>query len=215
MDFVMMLSFAAFMGFIHSFEADHLLAVSNIVTKRDSLILAVKDGMYWGLGHTSTIFLMGLVIILSKMMIDDETPVFKYFESFVGLMLIGLGIYRLFKLYKYRQHLAEHHPTHDHLHDHSDSHKLAYGVGLIHGLAGSGAVILTAIGTVNGSFNALIFILIFGLGSVLGMLLASGVFSLPFSKKWTKNKDFQIILTILSCTLCIGFGVKVIFENLF
>ena len=55
------LLFAAMIGFTHAFEADHLVAVSNIVTKRDKLLLAVKDGIYWGLGHTSTIFLIGLL----------------------------------------------------------------------------------------------------------------------------------------------------------
>ena len=58
--------FAAMIGFTHAFEADHLVAVSNIVTKRDKLLLAVKDGIYWGLGHTSTIFLIGLLIIVGK-----------------------------------------------------------------------------------------------------------------------------------------------------
>lgn len=208
------LSFAAFLGFTHSFEADHLLAVSNIVTKRSRLILAVKDGIYWGLGHTSTIFIVGLIIILGKMMISDETPIFKYFELGVGLMLIGLGIYRLFKLYKYRQHLAQHHP-HTHWHDHSDTHHLAYGVGLIHGLAGSGAVILSAITTMKGNIEMLLFLLIFGLGSVVGMLLASGALSLPFSKKISANRNIQIGLTVLSCLLCILFGLKVVVENLF
>ncbi len=208
------LSLAAFLGFTHSFEADHLLAVSNIVTKRDRLILAVKDGIYWGLGHTSTIFIVGLVIILGKMMITEETPIFKYFESGVGLMLIGLGSYRLYKLYKFKQHLAQHHHTHNHLHDHSDNHKMAFGVGLIHGLAGSGAVILSAMTTMKGNIEMILFLLIFGLGSVVGMLLASGAFSLPFSKKIATNRNLQISLTVLSCLLCIGFGVKVVFENL-
>jgi high-affinity nickel permease len=208
------LSFAAFMGFTHSFEADHLLAVSNIVTKRSRLILAVKDGIYWGLGHTSTIFIVGLIIILGKMMISEDTPIFKYFESIVGLMLICLGFYRIFKLYKFKQHLAQHHP-HTHLHDHSDTHRMAYGVGLIHGLAGSGAVILSAITTMKGNFEMLLFLLIFGMGSVVGMLLASGFFSLPFSKKLSTNRNLQIGLTLFSCLLCILFGLKVVWENLF
>jgi high-affinity nickel permease len=202
------------MGFTHSFEADHLLAVSNIVTKRNRMILAMKDGVYWGLGHTSTILFIGLIIVFGKMMISEETPIFKYFESVVGLMLISLGIYRLHKWYKFKQHIATHH-AHNHLHDHSDKHHLAYGVGLIHGLAGSGAVILSAIATVKSSFDTLMFLLIFGLGSVVGMLLASGVFSLPFSKKITSNRNLQTFLTILSSLLCIAFGLKVVIENLF
>jgi high-affinity nickel permease len=46
-------------GFIHAFEADHLLAVSNIVSQRNNVKLSLKDGIFWGLGHTSTIFLVG------------------------------------------------------------------------------------------------------------------------------------------------------------
>ena len=207
------LSIAAFLGFTHSFEADHLLAVSHLMTKRNRWVLAMKDGIYWGLGHTSTIFLVGLVIILGKLMIADNTPIFGYFESLVGLMLIGLGFYRLHQLYKFKQHLTVHHAHH--LQDHSNNHQLAYGVGLIHGLAGSGAIILSAVTTMKNSFDTLLFLLIFGLGSVVGMLLASGVFSMPFSKKMTSNRRFQIGLTLLSCTLCIGFGMKVVLENLF
>ncbi len=204
------LSIAAFLGFTHSFEADHLLAVSNIVTKRNRWVLAMKDGIYWGLGHTSTIFLMGLIIILGKLMIAENSPIFGYFESLVGLMLMGLGFYRLHKIYKFKKHLTVNH-AHTPLHDHSDNHQLAYGVGLIHGLAGSGAVILSAVTTMKNSIDTLLFLLIFGLGSVVGMLLASGVFSLPFSKKMTSNRRFQMGLTFLSCVLCIGFGVKVVF----
>ena len=46
------LFFAAVVGFGHAFEADHLVAVSNIVSKRNNLSLAIKDGIYWVLGHT-------------------------------------------------------------------------------------------------------------------------------------------------------------------
>jgi hypothetical protein len=92
---------------------------------------------------------------------------------------------------------------------------LAYGVGLIHGLAGSGAVILSAVTTMKGNFETLLFLLIFGLGSVVGMLLASGALSLPFSRQLSANRTIQISLTVLSCLLCILFGLKVVTENLF
>ncbi|MEL6721261.1 MAG: urease accessory protein, partial [Bacteroidota bacterium] len=58
------LLFAAVVGFGHAFEADHLVAVSSLVTKQRSLGTAVKDGIYWGLGHSSTILLVGLVMIV-------------------------------------------------------------------------------------------------------------------------------------------------------
>lgn len=200
------LLFAAVVGFSHAFEADHLIAVSNIVTKRDRLLLAVKDGIYWGLGHTSTIFVIGLIMIVGKMAISEDT--FHYFEAVVGIMLVILGIVRLIKLLQNRH-------AHPHLHIHKEDHKLAYGVGAIHGLAGSGALIVLVMSQLNTVLGAMSYLLIFGLGSVVGMLLASGVFSLPFSKKLVANNVLQIGLTLLSSLLCISFGGKVIYENLF
>ncbi|MEQ9301853.1 MAG: urease accessory protein, partial [Cyclobacteriaceae bacterium] len=61
------LLFAAVIGFNHAFEADHVLAVGNLANKRGSFLEAIKDGLFWGLGHTSTIFAVGCVIILGKL----------------------------------------------------------------------------------------------------------------------------------------------------
>lgn len=206
MQTVFPLLFAAIVGFFHAFEADHLLAVSNIVTKRDRLLLAMKDGIYWGLGHTSTIFIVGLLMIVAKLAITENT--FHYFEAAVGLMLITLGIFRLAKIWQNRM-------SHEHPHDHSHNHKLAYSVGIVHGLAGSGSLVLAVIASMSSALNGMIYLLVFGLGSMVGMFLASSVFSLPFSKILFSNYLLQISLTIISSTLCIGFGAKVVYENLF
>ena len=237
------LLFAALVGFAHAFEADHLLAVSNIVTKRNSVLMAVKDGIAWGLGHTSTIFLVGLVIIVGKVAITEQT--FHYFEAAVGAMLVALGLFRLRYLWKTGQ--AFH--THFHLEDivfwkkrparplimsprpvarpvsaaenlmlryapHTESHRLAYAVGLVHGLAGSGALVLLVMSQIPGAGSAMLYLLIFGVGSIGGMLLASGVFSLPFSKKLSANALLQIGLTVVSSLLCVAYGAHVVFENL-
>lgn len=197
------LLFAAVVGFSHAFEADHLVAVSNIVTKRDRIMLAIKDGIYWGLGHTSTIFLIGLIMIVGRATFLDGY--FSYFEAIVGLMLVILGVYRLFQSRQNSEEEAQ--PDHDH-------HHLAYGVGLIHGLAGSGAMILLVMTEVQGNINSLLYLLIFGLGSIFGMLVAAGIFSLPFSRKITSNGFLKMSLVLLSSLLCIGYGAYVIIENL-
>lgn len=199
------LLFAAVVGFTHAFEADHLVAVSNIVTKRSSTKLAVKDGIYWGLGHTSTILLIGLIMIIGKATFLNGY--FGYFEAIVGVMLIILGLYRLYKYFiKKETH------THDHVHD--GNHNLAYGVGLIHGLAGSGAMILLVMTEIKESLNSMIYLVIFGLGSVIGMLVAAGIFSLPFSKKFTNSNVLQLALVLISSLLCIGYGAYVVYENM-
>ncbi|MEL7121505.1 MAG: urease accessory protein, partial [Bacteroidota bacterium] len=197
--------FAAFIGFSHAFEADHLVAVSSIVTKRERTILAMKDGVFWGLGHTSTIVIIGLLMIIGKFTFLNGY--FSYFEAAVGVMLIVLGVFRLYQYFKNQKHL------HD-LIDGKDNHHLAYGVGLVHGLAGSGAMILLVMSEIQGGFNSIIYLLIFGLGSVLGMLVAAGILSLPFSKKITNNQALQLVLIILSSLLCIGYGTYVFIENI-
>ena len=199
------LLFAAIVGFGHAFEADHLVAVSSIVTRRDKVLLAVKDGIYWGLGHTSTILIIGVVIILLKAQFLNGY--FNYFEGFVGLMLILLGIFRLYQYFIANDRTVV-------SHDRKHSHHLAYGVGLVHGLAGSGTMVLLVMTKIQGAATSMIYLLIFGLGSVVGMLLAAGIFSLPFSKKLIDNKKLQIFLILVSSLLCIGYGIHVMTENL-
>jgi sulfite exporter TauE/SafE len=64
------------------------------------------------------------------------------------------------------------------------------------------------------AWEGIAYILIFGLGSIGGMLLASGIFGLPFSSKISTSPTVHRGLTLLSSLLCIGFGCKVVFENL-
>jgi hypothetical protein len=212
-------------GFMHAFEADHLLAVSNIVSKRDNTRLSLKDGIFWGLGHASTIFFIGILMILFKAGISEQY--FRYFEATVGLMLIILAVYRLVKFFRSRKIIIHAHP-HDHVegqhkhlhvhigreHEHHHGHSLAYGVGLVHGLAGSGALILVVMAQMKGPVDGLIYLVIFGSGCIAGMLLAAGLFSIPFSKKIMHAQTLQSFLILTSSALCLLYGTRVIYENL-
>ena len=195
---------AAVVGFGHAFEADHLVAVGNIVSKRQSTVIAVKDGIFWGLGHTSTIFLIGILMIVGKVAIPEVS--FTYFEATVGLMLIGLGFFRLFKHF-FKKDTAL-------LMEVENNHRLAYAVGLVHGLAGSGAMILLVMTEIKSNMVGILYLLIFGIGSIIGMLVAAGLFSLPLSKKWSASNTFQAGLIVLSSLLCVGYGTFILWENL-
>lgn len=200
------LLFAAVVGFGHAFEVDHLVAVGNIVTKREKLAFAVKDGIYWGLGHTSVILLVGLLMIVGKATFLNGY--FGYFEVFVGLMLVLLGSSRLYQYFSNS-------PEEDPVRGKKGGHHLAYGVGLMHGLAGSGAMILLVMTEIQSNFNSIIYLLIFGIGSVVGMLVAAGIFSLPFSKKITTSESLQVGLVVLSSLLCISYGAYVMITHIF
>ena len=189
-------------GLEHAFEADHLLAVNTLVSHRENLKQSLKDGIFWGIGHTTTIFFVGILMIGFKFNIGEN--VFKNFEAGVGIMLIFLGIYRMSKLYFPKQH--------NHTHNTS---RAAFGVGLIHGLAGSGALVVLVISQMKTPFEGLMYILIFGLGSIFGMFLAAYLFSIPYTKTLLKSKKLQASLVIVSSLLCIIYGGKVVYENLF
>ncbi|MEO8110819.1 MAG: sulfite exporter TauE/SafE family protein [Ginsengibacter sp.] len=214
-------------GFAHAFEADHLLAVSNIVSRRNSIRLSLKDGIYWGLGHTSTILLIGILVLLFRVNISAQY--FHYLEAIVGVMLVILGLYRLKKLLRVKKiiihtHAHEHDGSgaHQHLHvhvgspaKHNHQHSLAYGVGLVHGLAGSGALIVMVMIQIKEPMNGLLYLLIFGIGSIGGMLIAAGLFSIPFSKKIMKARGLQSGLIIISALLCLIYGSVVVYKNFF
>ena len=204
-------------GFAHAFETDHLLAVSNIVSQRNSTFKSVKDGIFWGLGHTSTILLMGVIMLLLKVQVSPAY--FHYVEAGVGIMLVVLGLFRLFKLKGFLSAIKVETPavqmvavTNIGL---KKLHLVSYGVGMVHGLAGSGELLLLVMLQMTSVQMGMLYLLIFGIGSILGMLVAAAMFSLPFSKKILKSRLLQVTLILLSSILCIGFGMSVIYKNLF
>lgn len=191
---------AGFMlGLLHAFEPDHVVAVatqnSKLAQKRSMSIFrqigsgAIKSsflGALWGAGHTSAIVLVSLLIFVFSMNIPDK--IFSNFEIGVGMMLVALGLFT----YAKRGIAAQKH-THPHAHDtmvhvhphahdktHSHGHK-SYLIGCVHGLAGSGSLVVLALSTLHNLENILSFVLVFGVGSIIGMMLVSSVIGLPFS----------------------------------
>jgi len=221
---VIFLLYALYAGLIHAFEADHILAVTNIVSQRTNLLSAVKDGIFWGLGHTSTIFLVGVIMIVFK--VNIPTGAFSYFEAAVGVMLILVASYRLYiflrdeqTIISFHKHQHEHAGENKHLHTHihlkgKNLHKASYGIGIVHGLAGSGTLVVLIMTQIESVANSILYLVIFGLGSIAGMTLVAGIFSVPFSKKLVNSKVIRTILVIVSSGLCFVYGCYVIYTNL-
>ena len=199
------LAAAVAIGFTHAFEADHLVAVGNLVTRRDRVVLAAKDGMYWGLGHTSTILLFGMLVILGRQSIDEE--VFTVLEAVVGGMLILLGVWRISGALRRRKADGP-------VIDNAASHRLAYGVGLVHGLAGSGALLMVVVAAQSDPVLAILHLSLFGLGSVGGMLVAAGLLSLPFARRGLQRPGWQFGLVLASGIACFLYGGYVVAEQL-
>src|SRR5438552_6048265 len=82
-----------FLGMRHATDADHVIAVSTIVSRQQSPWRAALIGGVWGIGHTLTIFVVGMAIILFNLVIPARLGLSM--ELSVGFMLIGLGGWNL------------------------------------------------------------------------------------------------------------------------
>ncbi len=178
------------LGLQHATEADHLAAVSTIVSEKKSLLTASIVGGFWGLGHTISLFIVGAFVILLKVQISETVE--ARLEAVVGGMLILLGLNAIRKLFTAsKTHVHKHeHGTREHIHIHAHGgepetshHRFSPRsilIGMVHGLAGSAALMLLILPTITSSAVALLYILIFGIGSIGGMMAMSFLIGLPF-----------------------------------
>ena len=111
----------------HATDADHVIAVSTIVSRERSMRHSAMIGAMWGLGHTLTILAVGAAIILFNLVISPRIGLTM--ELSVGAMLILLGIYNLVGFNRSRgastlSRLVHSHPhTHgDYIHNHVHGH---------------------------------------------------------------------------------------------
>src|SRR5574341_1584624 len=106
------------LGVEHGLDADHVVAVSTMVSQHRSLRRTSLVGIFWGLGHTATLFLVGLAVILFKLRIPDRLA--QSMEFAVGLLLVGLGVSIVRGYFRGRVHAHTHrHEGRTHLHFHS------------------------------------------------------------------------------------------------
>jgi len=186
------------LGMRHALEADHLAAVATLATASPSLNHTVRQGIAWGAGHTLTLLLFGGVVILLGKEVPQSAA--QSLEAVVGGMLIALGVHTLYRLRRDRVHLhrhqhaggADHFHAHSHRnersghdatrHDHRHARRLptrAVLVGMVHGLAGTAALVLLSVQAIESWVWALVYIVIFGFGSILGMAVLSAAIAMP------------------------------------
>lgn len=213
-------------GLQHALEPDHLAAVSTLVaeskTPRSGLVL----GAAWGLGHASMLLTVGLVLVASRARMPEAMEV--TFELLVGTMLVGLGARALARALREgrsgsegSQPRAHRHGPMAHTHGGPIDHVHVGGwtlarrpliVGLLHGLAGSGALaaaVMTQLPTVA---DGVVYILLFGLGSTLGMGLLTGVAGLPLARLARSPRVLPALLGA-SGALSVAMGILWVVRN--
>ena len=211
------------LGLQHAIEADHLAAVSTIVSEKKSLLSASIVGGFWGIGHTISLFAVGLAVILLRLQIPASFE--KTIEACVGVMLVFLGVNAITKLFNARKFHAHTHThgerEHVHFHAHQgeeDEPHHRFGprsifIGMLHGLAGSAALMLLLIPTIPSPTLALVYILVFGFGSIAGMMAMSFLIGLPLHFTAHRfnviNRGIRLFAGLFSLTV----GVMMIWER--
>jgi hypothetical protein len=220
------------LGMQHALEADHIAAVSSIAARRTEVGDIVKHGLTWGLGHTLTLFAFAGAAILLGHAIPERLA--QPMETAVGIMLVGLGAHVLWRLWRDRVHFHSHGhgdgTVHIHAHSHFNEtvpharavHEHAHGfrwrtllVGLMHGMAGSAALLLLTVSKASSPAVGLGYVALFGIGSMIGMGALSTVIAVPLavSARWLTwaNSGLQGAVGIVT----IAIGVRTIIATVF
>src|SRR5688572_32980976 len=92
---ISILAIGFLLGLQHAIEADHLAAVSTIVSEKKSLLSASIVGGFWGIGHTISLFAVGVLVIVLKLQIPESFE--SRLETCVGVMLVFLGVNAIWK----------------------------------------------------------------------------------------------------------------------
>ncbi len=219
------LTLGLFIGMQHALEADHVAAVSSIAARQTTARKIISHGAVWGVGHTLTLMLLAGGAFFLGMEISETTS--AWLETIVGVMLVFLGGHLLVQLVRERVHFHFHRhgaePTHIHAHshagetgahremshDHTHAKKLPWRtllVGMMHGLAGSAALLILTAQTVESPLVGLGYVTLFGVGSVFGMAALSAVIAVPLrysaqALTWA-NRSIQGAVGVW--TLCLG-----------
>lgn len=214
-------------GLKHATEADHIVAVSAIVSEQRNILRSALVGALWGVGHTASLIAVGIVVLALRVAIPEG--IVNWLEFGVALMIIVLGASALLRALGRRSHVHIHQHEHDgvshvHMHFHEQETERAEAVsahshavlrvglkplivGAVHGLAGSAALTLLVLTQINSVALGLVYLAVFGIGSICGMLLMSGLIGLPFAFSARRFNGLHYGLQTAAGVLSIVFGV--------
>ena len=188
-------------------------------------------GVSWGLGHSTPLLILGtLILFIKDALMDVYESVATYFEFAVAIMLVLLGAQIFYKMLNGSMHIHshnhDHHHTHIHgSHDHDDEsndhhdqnhHFLtlfpffrpkSFIIGLIHGMAGSAAVMLAILPTTPSIFSGILFLILFSVGTMLSMSIMTIILALPFRYNSSERFSNYIISSFGLMSIALGLAL--------
>ena len=225
------------LGLKHATDADHVVAVSVIAGETRNIWRGIWVGCSWGLGHTTPLLILGVIILAFRNLIDGYESIAPVFEFGVGVMLILLGIQVFWNLKRGRLHVHEHsHDNGPHVHIHATHDPAAspevesehgflqigrpvfriksYAIGVMHGLAGSAAIMLLLLPTLPSFWVGLGYIALFGIGTMLSMAVVTVLLGIPFALAGSFGMASRGISSIAGA-MSVAFGIALMSDTVF
>ncbi len=210
------------LGARHAFDPDHLTAITHFISLDPKPMRGAVFGFRWGIGHTITVFLIASIVILLELHLAEGSPWERAAEVVVGLSLIGLGIWRLWLLFR-----KPHSHTHAHgglTHEHPHTHEPGSGhvhrhaptaVGLLHGAAGTAGVLaIVPVSVMPSKAVAFGYILLFCAGTTIAMTLYGWVAAHLYHKAGAGWRRGFVALVAVTAVAGMALGVVWIWNSL-
>jgi ABC-type nickel/cobalt efflux system permease component RcnA len=210
---------------------DHLAAVMPFAVEHKRK--AWKIGISWGLGHLTGMLLIGVLFMLFQQILPIEA-ISAYSEFLVGFVLIGIGVWAIYRIRKGKSSLHQHphyHETtgdfHIHQHQHPQANKHvhshvkpvksgmvgSFSVGILHGLAGVAHFILfLPLLSFSSTFQSVGYIIGFGIGTVMAMTAFALIVGL-FAVKANKSSHVFTAFRYSAAVFALLIGVYWVFVN--
>jgi sulfite exporter TauE/SafE len=178
------------LGIKHAIEPDHVIAISTIASRSESIWKSSLAGVFWGIGHTLTLFIVGILIMLMKLQISDVMAM--SLEFVVGIMLVYLGLMSF-------KHVKRHQTNHKDTKIGKNTYAKSMGIGFVHGLAGSAAMIILTMSTVDQISEAVLYIIIFGFGTIVSMLGFTMLIGFAFVVAKSNSQINKGLVAVVGC----------------
>jgi len=190
------LAIAFLLGLRHASDPDHLVAVTSLVAAEDGdTRAAARLGAWWGLGHAAMLVVIGIPLIAFK----SELPLWleSGAEKAIGLVIVVLALRVIWKWFRGDFRAGRHaHPepegAHSHLrpaqpseHGHRPvrTPRQAFSIGVLHGIAGTGAVVLLLLAALPTKLEAALALGVFAPMSIASMALCTTAFAWVLTRR--------------------------------
>lgn len=194
---IVALGVAVLLGLRHASDPDHLVAVSSLLTADDAETRdAARLGTWWGAGHAITLLAVGLPLIALKS--DLPGWLATAAERAVGFVVLALGVRVLFNWFRRDRSGLPRSP--------GRRPREAFGIGVLHGLAGSGAVALLLIAAMPTQIEAAAALAVFAPMSVVSMTACTAGFAWVLTRPGLASVYATVLVpTLGSFALLFGF----------